>query len=160
MTDAKEFITREFVFQGQRRGADDKRFVQIAVIEANGTLGKPMLFSWSKAREKYVGNVYSCEFSTDGNTVRGLEKAQWKHSWSNEGDRIEWDAKDREAKTLHAHALQEKKAGALDEFERILKPLRKQYSACIARFDYGAADAIERAVMQTLRMPLRKSEGG
>lgn len=159
MTD-KVFVKREFVYTGERRASNGARMVSLAFIDAEGKLGEPQFFDWKKAYDKYVGNVYECEVSEDGQTVRGLDKAQWRRTWSDEGMRILWVAKDREAKSLHAQAALEKKAGAVDDIERVLRPLRKQYSACIARFDYGGADAIERAVIATLRQPLRKSEGG
>lgn len=158
MTTEKTFVTREFVYTGIRVDAKQKRFVTLRLIEADDVLGQEMHFDFKRDRSRVVGNVYSCEFSEDGSTVRGLERAKWVRTWPNEQDRIEWAARESQAETQIKRAKLEADAGRVSDIERIMRPLRQQYEAMRNRYDMEGVAALEGAIMSALRTPVRKSE--
>jgi len=128
------------------------------LIEADGSLGREMHFSYKRSHAYIVGQVYSCEFSESGETVYGLDRAKWLRRWEDEQARIEWHTKERQAETAVKRAKLEADAGRVSDIEQALRPLRELYSSMRARYDMDGCRALEEAVLSALRTPVRKAE--
>jgi hypothetical protein len=158
MTTEEQFEAFDFVACGQRTDPKGKRFVMIARLHPEtNTIIDTMAFDYSRGKDKVLGSVYRGATFT-AHAAKGIEAAQWVKQWAHMPDLIEWTALDTEAKNKHKRIALEADAGKIDEIEKILRPLRKQYNAMFKRYDMAGCAALENAVNQALRTPVRQSE--
>lgn len=150
------FVAMDWVYIGKRANAKET-WAGIRVIEADGTLGKEMFFKYSKKMDRIVGGVYTGTFFKDG-TARGLENANWKKQWDNREDRILWQAENDKADSELRLLKLEKDAGRISDIEQIMLPLRKQFESYRSRHDYAGMEALEKAVLRSLRSAPRVIE--
>jgi hypothetical protein len=154
----KVYTPRDFVCTGVRWNAvENKLNIGVAPINDNGTLAAEMFFTTKKGYPTVVGGTYTgSEFCEDG--VRALAQARYVRMWSDSGDRLLWDAKDREAEAKARSERMAKEDGRISAIEELLLPLRQQYASAAKRYDHATREALERAVLSALRTAPRKTE--
>lgn len=114
-------------------------------------------FAFKGVYDKSVGHVYACDFTPDGETVIGLDRARWVRRWDVQSDLITWEAETQQAKA-ELKRLKLEKEGNVSEIELLLLPMRRRYEAARKRYDMSACRALEEAMLQALRTPVRSTE--
>lgn len=153
---AEQFIPCDFVYCGVVLSGKEMS-VCIASIQDNGELGSQSFFPHKKSRELSIGGIYrGASFSET--KVSGLDAVHYVSRHSNEDDIIKWRARNDAAKTKDRSLKLEKDAKKINEIDEQLKSLRKLYSTYRKRNDHAGLEALEAAVLRSLRTPIRQAE--
>lgn len=156
MEEQEEMILLDFVYVGQRM-SQSGRNVAICIINADGSLQQERWFEYSKKYDRGIGCIYTgAEFSST--YARGMNNATYKGRWSNEEDRIKWQVtNDKVESDLRLKKL-ESDTSKIRDLEQNLVSARKLFDSYRKKYDYAGMKALEEAVLQALRTPLRATE--
>lgn len=152
----EQFLDRDFVYCGVVI-SDKKMSVSIAVIREDGQLESEAFYPYKKNRERTIGGIYrGAAFSET--KVRGLDNVAFVGTHSDKEAVIKWRARNDAAKTKERSLKLEKDAKKMNELDEQLKPIRKLYSTYRKQNDYAGLEALEAAVLRSLRTPIRQIE--
>lgn len=156
-----EHVARDYVYCGVRLAKNDNdRFVEIRVINEDGTLSDGSWYKYKRSFERTIGAVYSGATFNGQGQVRGLVEARFKGMWDKAEDRIEWKSLEEAALSKVKLKRMEADAGRVSDLEASLKDARKLYSKLRQQFDSAGCRALDQLVLAALHTPLRKIEGG
>lgn len=131
--------------------------IEVIPINQDGGLGDAGCYSHKKSREYAIGGIYSgATFS--GTSARGLDSASYQSMYGDKDAIIGWKARNDLAKSKERTAKLEKDSKKINEIDNELLHLRKLYATYRKRNDRAGMDALESAVISSLRTPLRQSE--
>lgn len=159
MTTAEKdvFVPITFVYMGQRATVDGKRSVAIGLLDKEGKLEVVRHYAASKGAYRSIGYLYvGAEFSKS--QALGMSTAKMSTRWHNPGDIAEWQAKDFAARAEMASLKIEADAKKDNVVDKWMTTLRTQYNSMMDRGDHAGCDALERAVLSSLRRRIRKDE--
>lgn len=148
----------DFVCMGLRETVNGDKCMKIGklAVDDKTTIIEEMLFKATKIR-RVVGVIYTgAKFSATSS--KGLDTAKMAGRWYNRNDVAEWEGLEASALASMAATKLEKDAGRVGEIDGQMRKLRATYSAAMERGDMATCRALEGAVLQSLRRPLRSHE--
>jgi hypothetical protein len=152
-----EGIAKDFVCTGYVVLKGFKKGVSLRTLDADGKCeSREWLFESKKVKIR-CGQVYTGAQFTDTSVIN-LQKVRWIRTWEHEADRLAWAAREQESLAEIAAQKMQTDATKVDELERALLPLRREYQRHAQRFDAAGMRAFESSVMAALRVPLRSYE--
>jgi hypothetical protein len=151
------FVKRDIVYTGKAMTTDNKVGVSFHVINEDGSLGTHMVVAMKRGRDKTVGGVYTGAEIAD-NSIRGYDSIRYVRQWSDQADRVTWQANDEQIAARTTAKNLEKNAAMLNDIEKVMAPLRKIYEGHRKRRDFGSMEALEQAALRALRSPPRPKE--
>ena len=155
-TKTEEFVAKDFVHCGLRFG-NGEMFVALCPIGEDGTIEEEANYNFNKKRDRAIGLVYTgAIFSKD--SVKGLDAATYKDRFNDQEKIIGWRALSDDARVKEKQFKMLKDEKKMNQFDEILLPLRKAYTAARKRNDFATLEAMEKAVVRSLTTPVRKGE--
>lgn len=152
----ENFVAKDFVYGGLRV-SNKERFVAIIQIKEDGTIStNEQLYPYKRNRDRVVGGVYRGATFSDSK-VRGLDDVSFVSVWKNGEDKMRLEALDYEANHIYKRLSLEKNADKMTEIEKIMLPIRQQYTAMIKRGDFHGASAFKFAVTEAITKPVKTS---
>jgi len=151
-----EAVPRDFVFIGRRAGNGSKAFGALRQIR-DGQLGPEEYYGIDTTKGKIVGGVYSGAKFYEGGS-RGIGAATWSKRWDVSDDLIMWRALDDAVETALRTAKLMGDSKKISEIDDILLPLRKLYASYAKQYSHSGREALEQAVLRSLRSAPRKTE--
>ncbi len=153
---SEDFIELDFVYCGLI--FRDKEFsVIVAPINPDGTLLKECCYQYKKGRDRTIGGIYrGATFSEK--SCRNIDSVSFVSTFKDTESIIQWKARSDLAKTHERTYKLEKDAKKSNEMDVMLMTARKIYSNYRKRNDFAGMEAIEAAVLRSLRTPIRQSE--
>jgi len=149
---------RDFVYAGRRLGKASKVFGVVRQI-IDGRLGVEEFYSAETLKGKIVGGIYTgASFHETGS--RGISSTTWTTRWHAPDDLIVWRAMDDAVETELRTARMMADSKRINEIDDILLPLRKIYASYAKQYNHASREALEQAVLRSLRSPPRKTEIG
>ena len=149
-------VARDFVYAGRRTGKASKVFGAVRQI-IDGQLGPEEYYGADTMKGKILGGVYTGASFHDGG-ARGMNSATWLKRWSAVDDLIMWRAHDDAVETELRAAKLMGDSKKINELDGILLPLRKLYASYAKQYNHASREALEQAVLRSLRTPPRKTE--
>lgn len=151
-----EAVPRDFVFTGRRIGSGSKVFGAVRQI-IEGEMAQEEYYTAESTKGKIVGGIYTGAQFHDGG-ARGVNAAKWVKRWEIADDLIMWRALDDavDAKLRAAKLMADSKK--MNEIDEILLPLRKLYASYAKQYSHSGKEALEQAVLRSLRSAPRKTE--
>lgn len=147
---------RDFVYAGRRTGKASKVFGAVKQI-IDGHLGPEEYYGVDTLKGKIVGGIYTGASFHEGGS-RGISSATWLKRWSVADDLIMWRAHDDAVETELRAAKLMADSKRINEIDGILLPLRKLYASYAKQYNHASREALEQAVLRSLRSPPRKTE--
>lgn len=152
-----EGTPHDFVYCGARVGAGGKKLMEIAVIDDNGALIKKGVYAHDNKARTIGARYRGARFTENAIIAFNTAKYTGKHL-ENESDVIEWTAVHRASLQELEDLKAEKDLGRVDYIEKLLLPLRIEYTKYHDSFDPYKGRALEDAVKSALRTPPRQYE--
>jgi hypothetical protein len=158
MSDPANFTPARYACKGRvYDSADGELNVVLAPIQDDGTLGPDKYYQLTKGtRWLRAGAVYEIPTTENGSTIQALN-AKYTGKWGNTEDAAAWQfatqAAEAEDEMIRAH---KREADGRAELLGLLRPLRALYARTIGT---SRKLALEIALLNALRTPLRKGEG-
>ena len=155
MDAANNLVPRDFVFAGKVAIVGGIG-VKIILLNDDGTLGDERVFKHSRKLERTIGGVYTgAKFNND--QAQGLDRAAYKHQWKDREAIQDWRIKSEHIDRLNRVKKLEGDAKRINEIDDVMAPLRKTYENYRRIGDFAGMDALESAVLRSLRKRTRDS---
>lgn len=155
-TPSEDFIELDFVYCGLIF-SNNEFSVIVAPINPNGSLQKECFYKYKKGRDRTIGGIYrGAAFSEK--SCRNIDSVTYVDTYKDAEAIIRWKARNDQAKTQERTYKLEKDAKKTNEMDAMLMTARKLYSNYRKRNDFAGMEAIEAAVLRSLRTPIRQSE--
>ncbi|HIH5043307.1 TPA: hypothetical protein ACYSE6_006604 [Pseudomonas aeruginosa] len=146
----KDATPADYVYTGRRVTTKGKVCAAIQIVGADGQLGEVDLYDLAVAKGKTIGGIYrGASFYQGGSN--GLKAASWASAWQDPTARADWLARDEAAGVHLRMAKLEADSKKAHEIDELLLPLRKLYARYAQTRDYAGQEALEAAVMRSLR---------
>lgn len=151
-------VDLECVYAGKCLLTSGKLGVVYYTINGDGSLGERRVFGFKKDFERSLGYIYTGAKWSDTqvtglNLVRGTGKR-----WEDIEMRLRWKAEENAALVTKRKATAEAAQKKTNEYDDILLPIRRVYTAALRRGDMIGAQAIEQTVLMSLKRPARPSD--
>jgi hypothetical protein len=153
---AVESIPRDFIYVGRRAGEGAAVFGAIVQI-IDGQLSRESYYAAAQFKGSIVGGIYTGATFHEGG-ARGLSVASWVKRWTEASDIITWRALDDAVETALRAAKLMADSKKINEIDDILLPLRKLYASYTKQYNHASREALEQAVLRSLRSAPRKTE--
>lgn len=153
---AEAFVAKDFVYCGVRMFKKELGVVIVA-LNPDGTLGKESAYDYKKSRERTIGGIYRGALFSE-TQCQGIDTVKYVESYKDSEAVIGWQARNDQAKSQERINKLEKDAKKTNEIDTMMLPLRKYFNNYRKRNDYAGMDALEAAVIRSLRTPIRQSE--
>lgn len=154
--EAADFSPFDFVYVGRRALQGGKPGGEIRKI-VDGQLTDAYVFAAASLKGRVIGCIYrGAHFSSS--QARGLAAAEFVGRWEDQGDLIDWKARDQAFETEQRRFKMEADAKKVNEIEAIMLPLRKLYASYSRKYDHAGKEALEQAVLRALRAQPRATE--
>lgn len=152
MDAAKEsdLVPQDFVFTGKVRVAGGGLGIKILLINADGTLGPDRVFKHSRKMDKTIGGVYTGA-SFNESSALGLDNVRYKNQWDDKDAITDWRIKSEHVERIIRVKKLEGDAKRINEIDDVMAPLRKTFDNYRRIGDYAGMDALEAAVLRSLR---------
>jgi hypothetical protein len=155
-TQAPEFKALDYVYCGLVF-RNKEFYVAVTPINEDGTLQKEGLYLHKKGGEKVIGGIYRGALFSEKSSSN-LDAASFVEKYHDTESIIQWKARNDQAKTQDRILKLEKDAEKGNEMDAMLITVRKLYSNYRKRNDFAGMEAIEAAMLRSLRTPIRQSE--
>ena len=143
----------DFVYAGVRKGTKAPLVMEVYLLEEEARgLGKAMHFKADK-RMRVIGGIYRGALFYDAQAAGLYSAAYTGGQWGKEHpqDVLEWIARDTAARQEQRNKALEGDAKKCTLIDEALAGLRELYAAMRARGDYEGMQALELAVLRSLR---------
>lgn len=151
MENEESFVEKDFIYMGRRM---DTSYKVSGAIQVDG---KTRIYGIKNLRHKVIGGIYRGASFTE-NRVMGLADAKYKGRIEDRELIVTYEARDMECMRTQAdrkHEADDKKGSEIGD---ALLNVRKAYARAVKFHDFGLMHALERSVVQWLKIPPAKGE--
>ena len=149
---------QDFVYTGRRTLNSGLMAISVRPIKSDGTLADERWFKFDRKGHRSVGGIYTGASFSD-TLVSGLyANLKFVRRWPEEGDQIEWEARDGAAEATDRARKMEADDKKTSAIEAAMLPLRAQFERFRHMRDRGGMEALRAGVLAALEAPLRPDE--
>jgi hypothetical protein len=149
MDAADNLVPHDFVFLGKVTVVGGLG-IKIQLLNEDGTLGDIRVYKHNRKLERTIGGIYAgAKFDADH--ASGLDRAGYKGQWHDKDQIQDWRIKSENVERIVRTKKLEGDAKRVNEIDLVMASLRKTYDNYRRIGDYAGMEALEAAVVRSLR---------